>query len=165
MPEPITLLIALAGIVLVGFVFTTIDVLKDVGRTIGLVLLVVMLVLMSDRIIPWFRQQNFSFDRLPNLRNLNPFATRVAQPGWQDLPYLLSNETPPVRPVPIVPPPSRPPSGTSSATNSPQTVEPYENQGIAPPPPIVPPYSSPAPPAVPPTVPAPPGTNAIPGLW
>lgn len=164
-PEPITLLIALVGIVLLGFVFNTIDVFKDVGRTIALVLLAVLVVLMSDRLIPWFQQQGFSFDRLPDLRNfrLNPFAVRVVQPGWQDLPYLLSNQPPPVRPAPTVPIPTRPPR-TSSAANYPQTVEPYQNGGVAPPPPIVPPYSTPSP-SNPSTTPPPLGRNPVTGLW
>jgi len=168
-PEPFTLLLALAGIILVVYTFSTIDLVKDLGRTIALVMLAVMVVLMSDRLIPWFQERNFSFDRLPNLRYLlNPFAVRVAQPGWQDLPYLLSNQPLPERPVPTVPPRSRPPT-TSSAANYPQTVEPYLNGGVAPPPStrsgstgaIVPPYST-APASGPP---APPGNRPITGLW
>lgn len=157
-PEPITLLFALAGIVLLGFVFNTIDVVKDVGRTIALVLLVLLLVLLSDRLLPWLRQQDFSLERLPDLRSLrlNPFAVRVLQPGWQNVPYLLTDQPPPIRPAPIVPP-RRPAAGSSAAQNA-QTVEPYLNGGVAPP--IVPPYSSPVP--VPPA--ARPG-QPIPALW
>lgn len=169
MGEPITLLFAVVGIALLGFVFTTIDVVKDVGRIIGLVLLVALIVLLSDRLTPWLRQQNFSIDRLvEDLRNLrlNPFAVRVSQPGWQDLPYILSNQPPPARPVPVVPPPSRP-SGGSSAANFPQTVEPYLNGGVAPAPQVVPPYSNRPSPVPPSTSPSPPPGSGkpIPGLW
>lgn len=167
MGEPITLLFAVVGIVLLGFVFTTIDVVKDIGRIIGLVLLVMLIVLLSDRLAPRLRQQNFSLDRfIDDLRNLrlNPFAVGVLQPGWQDLPYFLSNQPPPARPVPVVPPPRRP-AGNSSAANFPQTVEPYLNGGVAPPPQVVPPYSNPPSP-VPPSPPNPPGSGKpIPGLW
>jgi hypothetical protein len=52
MPDQLVVLIAVIGIVIVGFAFTAIDLVKDAGRLIGLGLLVFLVVLLLNRALP-----------------------------------------------------------------------------------------------------------------
>ena len=52
MPEQLVILIAIAGIVIVGLAFTSIDLIKDAGKLIGLGLLAFLAVLLLNRTMP-----------------------------------------------------------------------------------------------------------------
>lgn len=146
MPEPLTTLIAIVGLIGVAFAFSTMNLVKDLGRTIALALLVILVVLMSDRILPLLNLSNFSFDRLPDFRNFrlpNPFANERTVPNPSASPDGISN-SPPVQRIPSAPPPASP-APTPSPIESP-VIEPFEAGGIAPVPvPVLPPSSNPQP--------------------
>ena len=52
MPEQLVILIAIAGIVIVGLAFTSIDLIKDAGKLIGLALLAFLAILLLNRTMP-----------------------------------------------------------------------------------------------------------------
>ncbi|HEY9695811.1 MAG TPA: hypothetical protein V6D10_00855 [Trichocoleus sp.] len=147
MPEPISALIGIAGLIGVAFAFSSMNLVKDLGRTIALALLVILVVLMSDRILPQLRGIGFSLDRLPDFSNFrlpNLFANERTPTGLPNLPDGVSAPSPVQRippSSPIVPAPSPLPAPSPTPA-----IEPFEAGGVVPSPvPILPPRSNPQP--------------------